>query len=783
MTMSPDFKFISSAAAYESFPQDECIPIEFIALLTSISFRDSHFLFELQNFTNGEPDLYPYVVRMRCTNNESKKLAKMTISLLFQLLDIDLPEKILDDSFQPDNLHWQSLTFVECKCLYISRERKYSVLLDDIKPLQTSYVVNMALNQRESERGKVIFDIFQNLITMDRKSSDQFRFARLNNYNSDFIKSVEKLRSVGKGPVTAQTLNNPLYTANQSGAPPESQNEFDSQCIGDAGSFDTLGLDRIEESQSSVESHPSIHPNKRVKLCSPALQPTMSGTAALGTVLNLVGRMVGMFPFESDIKSALQIYFVPHDWPSLEDTDLVPDVNCLELVVPPGTKLYELFTEVHGHTSYFEDILKQDNLQVEIIRTRWKLRDELYSSHWVLQHVGQESELLSRIQRPTTAISASSRISKDQFVLFEDLTLGAPRRPRYVRMICLLVSCTFEHSQYVGMIFTDFTSNANMNQKSLLDPYLLDYQTRLHDQEGFRAFYYRNNFSAFDKRLQEVYGYSLNNMFLTSAGPLEGNVTHKGILCKLTLKVQKFDDKLNAIIRECEPITRDYTLQFGDEQEFLKRMYRVTLERMNWDSIERYKASFYKCFPPLPSGSGRLGRSEPLPNMLQIDNIADYEVKTASDIALLNQVRDQTHTLYCVEGQVLALHHTGSECHFEILITNDLISADYVDPARIVRVAIPSGASLRFFFSGGTAEPHQQDIQELRDLIVGEELRFRILRRAMRITAFQDKIAMAMIWCPIECTLEELRSQALHTSQAKPEEQDLVQLCDVKQEV
>ncbi|QLL32550.1 hypothetical protein HG536_0D00720 [Torulaspora globosa] len=774
--MGHDFKFITSTAAYDSFPQGKCIPIEFIALLTSISFRDTHFLLELQNFANGEPDTIPYVVRMRCNNDDSKKLAKMTITLLFQLFGIDTPERILDGSFQPENLHWENLTFVNCKCLYRSSDMRYSVVLDDIKPLKTSAVLDAALNQRRTLQGQVIFQIFQNLLLMDQKPS-QFKFARLNSYNIDFVKSIEKIKALGKESTKAAASSNPLFVASHLRSPVESQNEFDSQLMGNGGSLDTLGFDPIEESQSSVDSCPSQQPTKRLKPSSSTLQPNASAAVALGSKLKLVGRMVGMFPY-SDVKSPLQIYFVPCDWPSLEDTNLVPDVNCLELIVEAGSRLHELFTEVHKRPARFTDILKQESLPIEIVRTKWKLRDELHSSYWALRHIEQEQEMLTRIQRLP---APSSRSPRDPFVLFKELVLDKAGDASYVRMIALLVSCTFEPSDYVGMIFTDFTQNPNMNQKTPLDPYLIDFDNRLQEHEGIRVFFYRNNFGEFDRKLKRIYGYSLENMFQPKEpGVKAGNVTHKGIVCKLLLKVRRYDGKLNAIVRACEPLTTDYNLRYEDERTHLNRFFRVALERLNWDSISRFKGSYAKCFPPLPDCIEELSGPQPLPNVLQIDNIADYEVETASDIAQLNQVQHETRTLYCVEGQVLALQHGDSDAFLEILITNDVISTNYVDPTRILRIAIPGGDSLRFFFSA--SDTSHQHIRNLHNLVVGEELCFRILRRAMRITGFQDKIAMAMIWCPMECTLEELRSQTIHSSQRKLEEQDSVEAFQVKTE-
>lgn len=775
--MGHDFEFITSTAAYDSFPQGKCIPIEFIALLTSISFRNSHFLLELQNFGNGEPDIIPYVVRMRCTSDESKKLAKMTIRLLFQWFDIDTPDRILDESFQPENLHWQSLTFVNCKCLYRSIDRTYSVVLDDIKPYRTSTVLDTALNERETLQGKVIFQIFQNLIIMDQKSTDQFKFTRLNGFNIDFLKSIEQIRALGKESTKAAALSNPLFAATHLRSPVESQNEFDSQIMGNGGSFDTLGFDPIQESQSSVDTCSSKQPNKRVKPNSSALQPKMSAAVSLGTKLNLVGRMVGMLPY-TDVKSPLQIYFVPYDWPSLEDTNLVPDVNCLELIVEPGSPLHELFTAVRERPARFRDILKQDNLSIEIARTKWNLRDGLYSSHWTLQHIGQEQEMLTRIQKLP---APSPHPHQYPLLLFKDLTFRRPQEAYFVRMIALLVSCTFEQSNYVGMIFTDFTKNPNMNQKTPLDPYLIDFDNRLQTHEGFRVFYFQNKFYEFDRKIKHIYGYPLKTMVQhREPGVNGGNMTHKGIVCKLELKVQMFNDKLNALVRKCEPLTRDYNLPYEDERIFSKRFYRVALERLNWDAIGRFKENYSKCFPPLPDSIEELSGPPPLPNMLQIDNIAGYELKPASEIAQLNQVQHETRTLYRVEGQVLALQHGNDQAFLEILITDDVISTNYADSSRILRIAIPAGDSLRFFLSA--SDKFHKRIEDLRNLILSEELRFRILRRAIRITSFQDKIAMSMIWCPIECTLEELRSQTIRSSQRKLEEPDSVEEFQVKTE-
>lgn len=762
-SMGEVYKFITSTAAYEGFKKGEHVRIEFIAVLTSVSYRNTHFLLELQNFADGEPDAFPYLIKLRCTDSNSKKLARMTLSLLFQSFDIETPENMLDESFYMGDLHTESLSVLDCKCYYASKGTTYTIFLEDLEPVNPARAMNMVLKQRESPQGKIMSSIFHNLALMDDNPSNPFRFSRLNCYQGDFIQFVNKIK--GATPVKTSTapLSNPLFAANRLQSPLASQNEFDSQFMGAAGSFDTLRFDAIENS-SSAEDSPLEQPKKRAKYEASTLRPGMSASAALGSAVKVLGRMVGMYPIGSNTDRDLRLYFVPHDWPCLEDTNLVHDVNCLEVIVQPGTRLHELFCKVYEAPSMFTDILKEDYLPIEIVRTKWALRDDLHSSYWALKHVGQEEEMFARLPKPTSA----PQTAKEQFALFKDIT-AVEHPPRYFRMIGLLVSCTFEETKsdrkgFINMVFTDFTENT-IGQKLLLEPFLIDFNNKLEGHQGFRALMYRDDFSRYDQNIRRAYGYSLKDMRLPNCGQ---NLSHKGIVCKLLLKVKLFDGKLNAIIRQFEPITRDYTFRYKDEEAYLKRFHRAAFERIGLDAMLRHEANYTKCFPPLPTSREMLSRPQPLKNMLQLDDIADYDVHSASDIAELNKKQHETRILYRVEGQVLAVHHSDDTSHIEILISNDLISADYADPARILRITIPSGDSLRFFLSASDASFHDA-VQELRMLGHDEELRFRILRRPVRVAGFQSKIAMAMIWCPIECTLQELRSQALRHSQVKPE--------------
>ncbi|CCE89429.1 telomere-binding protein CDC13 TDEL_0A00970 [Torulaspora delbrueckii] len=753
--MGLQYKYITSTAAYDEFPLESCVAIEFVALLTSISYERTHYLLELHNFADGNPDKMPFLVKVRCSDQFAEKLARMTISLMFQCLEIDLPDSILDEHTPLNDIHLESLCFVKCQCLYLSKESKYGVYLENIKPFNAASVMDLALNHKDGHIGKTIFNIMQNLIRMDTRFTSPFKFARLNNPPKDFRRLIEKLKANQPA-----LVNNPLFTANRlNSAPAESQNEFNSQCMGSSGSFDTMGFDAVEESDSSVE--PELTVRKKPRLAGSDIQPNTSMSMVLGTTVKLVGQIAGLFPVGPDAAGDFRLYFIPHDWPNAPHEPFVAGVNCLECFVERASPLYKLIDAVFDTPDAFHDILARANLVIDVERTEWHLHDNLHSSRWTLTHVDQQEELMNRIQTPNS--------KRDPLIEFKDLTLRG-QEVKYVTMIGLLVSCSFENPSFVSMVFTDFTSNLDINQKFLFDRFLLDFDNKLDQESGFRVIMYANQFAIFDKQLRELYNdLSLRNMFMPNSGE---NVSHKGILCRMSLKLKLYNDKLNAIVRYCTPISTTTRLAYRDERLQLQNIRESALKILRQPSLNRFYDNFTVCFPLVQDRSvWRVSMKERRPVVPELRlNAEDEEMVTCTtgteprvvrDIAALNGSGPQapengTSSVHRVEGQLLLLQLKNGSV--QLHVTNELITGNYVVPARILTLELPTSQAVQSF---------DQDCSD----VLGEEFCFTVTRRNLPLLELNPTGKRLLVWCPIECSLPELRSQLRHSQSVKQEEQ------------
>lgn len=761
--MGLHYKFISSTAEYDEFPREGCVAIEFVALLTSVSYETTHYLLELQNFADGKPDPLPFLIKMRCSDKFSEKLAKMTLSLLFQCLEIDLPDSVLDDKTPLNDIHLESLCFVKCQCLYVSKESIYCVYLEKLKPFNLASVMDAASNHKNELVGKAINKTIDNLIFMDGKLTSPFTFARLTIPHEDFRHFIEKRRSS----LPAQ-VKNPLFTANHDNyGPVESQNEFNSQFMGSGGSFDTLGFDPVEESDSSVESE--LTARKKPRLAMSEITPSTNMMAPVGTRINLTGQIAGLFPLGPDAAGNFRVYFIPHDWNSAPNAPLVAGVNCLECFIDRQSPIFDLMVAIFETPDAFLDILARPTISVQVQRVKWGLQDELHSSRWRLVSLEMQQELLQIVDPPKLAHK------RDPLVAFKDLTIRN-NEVKFVTMIGLLVACTFENSSFASMVFTDFTSNSNISQKFLFDPFLLDFSNKIEQDAGFRTLMYTNQFVQFDKRVQELYeGISLRDMFMPNSGE---NVSHKGILCRMSLKLKLYNGRLNAIVRNCEPISATTRLFYSDERLHLRKIRESAMKSLRQPSLNWFYDNYKVCFPLSRSDSLVTLRSfqPPFPDLKldADDNIITCETQTQSrsrvarDIAALNcsdpsEPENSTTAVHRVEGQLLLMNIQENSA--QLHVTNELITRDYVDPTRILTLELPTPSAVQAFLQGVSSN------EQASTDVVGEELGFTVTRRSLPllpIGATSCERAL-LVWCPIECSLAELRSQLSHSHSIKKE--------------
>lgn len=769
--MGLEYRFIPSTSELRKLPESDRVPIQFVALLTSIKYNETHILLELQNFTHGQPEKLPHLVKLRCTDRNAERLARMTVSLICQRFDIESPTS--DDHFIIENIHIERLCFLKCKGLYMASGSKYSVFLEDVKALDLSMAIEEATNKKITPEGKVISDTFYNLIKINKNPKEAFQFVKLRNYSEKFANFINEMERIKSSSEEAIILKNPIFGVTRFLCPPEeSQDDFNSQCMGTGETFDTMGLDPIEESDSSMEpSSPAGRAKKRCKLNeisknqAAILPPERVLYGNIGASYNLTGKVVGIYPTKFDRAEDfnncnLRLYFIPKDWNVNEEKilTLVPNVNCVEIVIEKNSTIHEMFRCLMKGSEGLETLLMHRDISLQIQRTKWPLKDALYSTFWSLKNINQQDILLSSVKLQTKANTSK----RDPLVKFQDLRINS-YEVKFVTMIGLLVSCSFEYNSYISMVFTDFTDNSSISQKYLFDRFLLDFDNRLESHGGFRTIMYPNQFAEFNELIIKNFGgVSLRNMFLENTGE---NLSHRGIVCKMSLKLKMYNDKLNAIMRECIPITTAEQVTEDDEIIHLNEFYEAAMRRIRQRSIKIYYDYYSKCFPLAKTSDGTvvLGhqkRHEHAIPSLNVD-ISMHELKDGSNIPMLNQIQKLHSTLlYKVEGQIVGIEYIKN--HLDLLITNDIISKDFIDPTRIIRIEILSPKNLKYFFNKTNKEIDDNDIEALKSLSLGEEFTFKIARGLIQLTQRKHQIGLLM-WSPIECTYEEMKSQLRQT--------------------
>ncbi|AQZ14562.1 CDC13 (YDL220C) [Zygosaccharomyces parabailii] len=462
--------------------------------------------------------------------------------------------------------------------------------------------------------------------------------------------------------VTSVQLTNPIFTAAATAMRlqvDDSQNEFNSMMDTWRDTMpEDQGRDRVREDR------PCVPPPAKIRKLDVELD---SLDLPAGTVLPITGQFLAAHPL-ADL-----MYFLPKGWK--EPAVLQPGVNCIEVAAPPLPLVQEM--------------------SLQLVRKRWDLPQGAHSLQWALKDPPAPPE------------------RRDPLIWFNELRL-APGDVKYVSMIGLLVSCTFERSNYVSMVFTDFTTN-QMPQKYLFDRYLIEFENKLKQEEGFRTMMYPNQFRAFDAKIAAHYRHPLAALQQTGTE----NVSKHLILCRMSLKLKLYNDKLNAIVRECEPLTNATVLTVQE---------RAHVWKLKQKAQESHQLQLSMQPDVIPSAHA--------------DAAAHYDLIDGSNLQELQAQTDLfSNVLYKLDARILLI--ARSEDRVELLVTNDIIADRFVDPKRILRIEILGHENLRHFTASW------RDGGQL----VGNECVFRLARGLIGV---RSQIGM-LTWCPVECTFEELR--------------------------
>lgn len=167
-------------------------------------------------------------------------------------------------------------------------------------------------------------------------------------------------------------------------------------------------------------------------------------------------------------------------------------------------------------------------------------------------------------------------------------------------MFGMLVSCSFDKPAFISFVFSDFTKN-DIVQNYLYDRYLIDYENKLELNEGFKAIMYKNQFETFDSRLRKIFNNGLRDL----QNGRDENLSQYGIVCKMNIKVKMYNGKLNAIVRECEPVPHSQisSIASPSQCEHLRLFYQRAFKRIGESAISRYFEEYRRFFPIHRNGS------------------------------------------------------------------------------------------------------------------------------------------------------------------------------------
>lgn len=202
--------FVSSSKDFEGYPSKAIVPVQFVALLTSIHLTETKCLLGFSNFERrgDQSQEDQYLIKLKFKDRGSERLARITISLLCQYFDIELPDLDSDSGASPTvilrDIHLERLCFSSCKALYVSKHGNYTLFLEDIKPLDLVSVISTISTKStnsskhssselisECDLNNSLVDIFNNLIEMNRDEKNRFKFVKLIHYDIELKSSFK----------------------------------------------------------------------------------------------------------------------------------------------------------------------------------------------------------------------------------------------------------------------------------------------------------------------------------------------------------------------------------------------------------------------------------------------------------------------------------------------------------------------------------------------------------------------------------------------------------------
>ncbi|EDO14425.1 hypothetical protein Kpol_221p3 [Vanderwaltozyma polyspora DSM 70294] len=772
---------------------------QFYGLLTCIKVEENKFRLTLHDGDH----LYSIFIS---DDPKNYQVAKICASLICRFYNIEI--EFEKQPYQFAAIHLTKICILQLQ-VYNSKNS-----IDDIKPLNLETVTRFVKSGNEE-----VTNIIKYLIDLDQDSTESFSFDEIPfALPEDFVLVIDSLKS--------NELS--FLSRESSGFNGQVKSEIDDEYFDTAQS--SVSQIQRPATSSAFETFRNVERNlsKKRKLSeivtSPAPIVAKSSVfidAPLGEVHSITGTIAGTYPSDfkdlSDLKDTiLRLYIIPREWETeAERQILIPNSNCIEVLILDASEIHKFFGRLVNDSQSFREVISSTEFFIRLERAKLQLENSFHTFYWTFQTVnisGQSQNTSIQNLDPSSSFMPSRNLLSsstesipptsfkpqqstpnkndrknpsriDPLIQFKDLVLNESEI-KYVTMMGLLVSCSFEHKSFAKLIFTDFTKN-NVTQNFLFDRFLIDYNNKIDIDEGFRVVMYLNQFEKFEKSIIEAYGYEIKKMFIND----NENLTHKGIICKLSLKVKMFNGKLNAILRECSLIRNEGIQNLKiDEKLQLESIHKQILERIPQRALVWNFHSYAICVPLVKQSNETITlkyETQVTPDEIHINEsldsdddfdtisqLEDYEVRSHLDVTRninqynneklvkgddfneLNLANPKDNIVYEIDCQIMNIKYNMS--YLSILVTNDFVTNNFIDPTRMLRIDITNVDNLKQLLDIQISETQLTDIIKDKsnpiiakiDDLINESVVLRIKRKLVQLS-LNSKLA---IWNPYTCT-------------------------------
>ncbi|AGO10301.1 AaceriABL155Cp [[Ashbya] aceris (nom. inval.)] len=476
-----------------------------------------------------------------------------------------------------------------------------------------------------------------------------------------------------------------------------------------------------------------------------------------GKLLSVTGFIAGIYPnvYEECFPngSSFILYFL---LPGAEACQVLdPAKNCIEIYASDVDYVLQQYDIDHTMDRNEALLLlnsRLDKVEVRLSIAKAKLffSDSKYSFCWELEALQMNAE--SSDQFPSMAMPHSLP-QRGIALSIDQLSTNTPSATIFAMLICARVE---PGSKVHHFSFTDFTENSLISCK--MDPYLNDYCNRLKATECIYVKSYPEYIHTFDAYTLKHY----NRRLVDCQNGRDTNLTNFGMVFRLKLDVKSYQQHINGIVREAVLVTGD-TRFTGDEGRLLEAFYSRAFQRIEnkcfFHNYKRYKV----CFPINALGQrnahfampSQLAEAVALPAegvRTQIpaanSDVTSHNIKTYSSVAdLQSDPLYKEGVLYLLKGKILSTVLDKSKATF--YITNDTELEEELSVRDVLRVQILGEANVGYFCG---ADETSTDVLQALTL---RAFNFYLLPGQVQISPSKT----ARVWCPIECSIEELKSQ------------------------